>query len=131
MDFKLYYSAGTGGFYDSRINSKIPDDAVEISQQRYSELRQGEMNGKNIVPNEQGLPNLSAEMSDSSKTQSERSWRNSELSRSDIELNKVQDADPKANGTVSQWRDYRKALRAWPESKDFLNKDKRPVAPDA
>lgn len=61
----------------------------------------------------------------------ERAWRNKELVRSDIELNKVQDSDPKVKGTVSQWRDYRKALRAWPENTDFPNKDKRPLAPDA
>ena len=61
----------------------------------------------------------------------ERGWRNKELVRSDIELNKVQDTDPQAKGTVSQWREYRKALRAWPENKDFPNKGKRPVSPDA
>lgn len=61
----------------------------------------------------------------------ERYWRDSELIRSDIELYKVQDSDPKAVGTVAGWREYRKALRAWPEHKDFPNKEKRPVSPDA
>lgn len=61
----------------------------------------------------------------------ERVWRNIEINRADIELNKVQDSDPKAKGAVSQWREYRKALRAWPEHADFPNKEKRPVAPDA
>ena len=61
----------------------------------------------------------------------ERAWRDSELIRSDIELYKVQDSDPKAVGIVAGWREYRKALRAWPEHKDFPNKEKRPVSPDA
>ena len=61
----------------------------------------------------------------------ERAWRDSELIRADIELYKVQDIDPKAVGTVAGWREYRKALRAWPEHKDFPNKEKRPVSPDA
>ena len=61
----------------------------------------------------------------------ERLWRDAELARADIELNKVQDSDPKAVGTVAGWREYRKALRAWPEHKDFPNKEKRPVPPDA
>lgn len=61
----------------------------------------------------------------------ERSWRDVELIRADIELNKVQDSDPKSKGSVSAWREYRKALRAWPEHQDFPDKSKRPVAPDA
>jgi len=63
-------------------------------------------------------------------TSSEIAWRDSELTRSDFELNKVQDSDPKAKGSVSDWRNYRKALRSWPESLDFPNKDKRPLSPD-
>lgn len=61
----------------------------------------------------------------------ERVWRDKELLRADIELYKVQDSDPKAVGSVAQWREYRKALRSYPESEGFPNKDKRPVAPDA
>lgn len=61
----------------------------------------------------------------------ERLWRDSELDRADIELYKVQDSDPKAKGSVSEWREYRKALRAYPESEGFPNKESRPVAPDA
>lgn len=61
----------------------------------------------------------------------ERLWRDSELARADIELYKVQDSDPKAKGSVSEWREYRKALRAYPESEVFPNQESRPVAPDA
>lgn len=61
----------------------------------------------------------------------ERLWRDSELSRADIELYKVQDSDPKSKGSVSEWREYRKALRAYPESEGFPNQESRPVAPDA
>lgn len=54
-------------------------------------------------------------------------WRNQELFRADIELNKVQDG--MGVGTVSAWRTYRCQLRNWPEHPDFPCKDKRPVAP--
>ena len=59
----------------------------------------------------------------------ERIWRNAELGRADIELNKVQDG--MGRGTVSQWREYRCSLRDWPENQDFPDSTKRPVAPDA
>lgn len=59
----------------------------------------------------------------------ERLWRNAELARADIELNKVQDGV--GSGTVSAWREYRCALRDWPEDSNFPQADKRPTAPDA
>lgn len=60
----------------------------------------------------------------------ERKWRDCELRRADVELSKVQDSDPNAKGTVGDWREYRKQLRAWPSSKDFPNQAFRPKAPD-
>lgn len=58
-----------------------------------------------------------------------RDWRNSELVRADIAVNKVQDGD-KTIGTLKSWRDYRVALRAWPEAEGFPAVTSRPVAPD-
>lgn len=59
----------------------------------------------------------------------ERVWRNGELDRADIELNKVQDG--MGTGTVSAWREYRCLLRNWPENEFFPDSTKRPAAPDA
>lgn len=59
----------------------------------------------------------------------EKLWRNTELSRADIELNKVQDGV--GVGSVAAWRQYRIDLRNWPEDKEFPNPAARPVAPDA
>ena len=61
----------------------------------------------------------------------ERIWRDGELVRADEELNKVQDSDPKAVGTVTQWREYRRALRGIPELEGFPSSHVRPVAPDS
>lgn len=58
-----------------------------------------------------------------------REWRNAELARADIELYKAQDGD-KTVGTIKSWRDYRVALRAWPQTEGFPSMDTRPVAPD-
>lgn len=58
----------------------------------------------------------------------ERAWRNGELDRADIELNRVQDG--MGHGTVGEWREYRCALRDWPEHVSFPDAAGRPVAPD-
>lgn len=59
----------------------------------------------------------------------ERIWRDRELSRADVEINKVQDGE--GTGTVKAWREYRVALRAYPSKEGFPNIKLRPVAPDA
>ena len=56
-----------------------------------------------------------------------RLWRDAELTRADIELNKVQDG--MGIGTVTQWRSYRVALRNWPTTDGWPDSTK-PVAPD-
>jgi hypothetical protein len=58
----------------------------------------------------------------------ERSWRDQELARSDIELYKIQDGGV---GTVGTWRTYRVALRDLPNHVDFPLSTARPSAPDA
>jgi hypothetical protein len=68
---------------------------------------------------------LSSGLSDS---EAERLWRNNELARADIELNKSADGD--GVGTVEAWRSYRKDLRAYPSQEFFPDKTKRPRAPD-
>lgn len=57
----------------------------------------------------------------------EKFWRNAELKRADVELNKVQDGV--GTGTVAGWRAYRCALRDWPAHEKFPDEDYRPVAP--
>ena len=59
----------------------------------------------------------------------ERAWRDEELKRADIELNKVQDGV--GVGVVGDWREYRCLLRDWPEHASFPDSEFRPVAPDA
>ena len=59
------------------------------------------------------------------RPQEERVWRNLELAKADIELNKVQDG--RGTGLVSDWRDYRNALRDWPEHESFPDSVFRPT----
>lgn len=54
-------------------------------------------------------------------------WRDQELARADLELNKV--LDGMGTGTEQEWRDYRCKLRNWPDSKSFPKT--KPQSPDA
>lgn len=56
-----------------------------------------------------------------------RELRNSELSRADIMLNRVQDGET-GIGTQKAWRAYRVELRNWPDTESFPLD--APVAPD-
>jgi hypothetical protein len=38
MNTQKYYSKTTSGFYDSAINTEMPDDVVAISDEKYEEL---------------------------------------------------------------------------------------------
>jgi hypothetical protein len=57
-----------------------------------------------------------------------REQRDTELARADIQLLKVEDG-AKGLGTQKAWREYRNALRNWPETENFP--EVMPVAPDA
>lgn len=56
----IYYSPATSGLYpDGEKYNSLPPDAVEITEELYSELINGQSAGKNITPNGSGLPYLS------------------------------------------------------------------------
>lgn len=56
----------------------------------------------------------------------ERAWRDSELLKADVEVNKAVDS---AHQSESAWRQYRVALRYWPQSPEFPDSSARPAAP--
>lgn len=54
-----YYSNETNGFYDSEINGDdIPQDAVEITDEKWMELLNGQSGGKIISADDNGYPVL-------------------------------------------------------------------------
>ncbi len=53
---KLYYSAKTGGFYDSHIHQTLPDDAVAITAQTHQALLNANAQGARIEANAGGTP---------------------------------------------------------------------------
>ncbi len=69
------------------------------------------------------------EPTDEEKAATERSWRDAELRRADIEINKDEDAAGVFDAVP--WRTYRAELRDWPADPTFPDPAYRPVAPDA
>lgn len=126
-----YYSASTQGFYTSEVNEdNIPSDCIEITEEYKAYLLSTESSSKRIAPDDNGYPIIvDVIISDSNKIIIERAWRDVELIRADFELNKVQDSDKKAIGTVTTWREYRKSLRDWPQDIGFPDSSKRPISP--
>lgn len=126
----MFYSPSTNSFYLPNVHKQIPEDAVHESEWNYThmELVSGQSSELMIAPDSDGLPTLMPrEKSFEQIVAEERKWRDIELSRADIELNKVQDGV--GVGTVSAWRAYRCGLRDWPTHDKFPNTAYRPVAP--
>lgn len=126
---KIFYNPEDEGFYHDGIQSSIPDSAIQISEKQYKDFRYEQSKGKVVKLVDNNFIYSPREITKQEVESLEDIWVSSELVVAGEELDKVQDSDPKAFGTVSQWREYRKALRAWPDHKDFPNKESRPVSP--
>lgn len=123
---KVYYDDLTKGFYQDDIHKRIPKTAIEIPDALRWKLLTDSSAGAEIVVID-GVVTTRVVPADLENI--ERCWRDEQLLKADLELYKVQDADPKAVGTVAEWREYRKLLRAWPENSNFPNKSYRPLMP--
>lgn len=57
-----FYSKSTKGFYSEEVNSNIPSDAVEIKDEIWLSLLDGQSKGKKIEPDENGFPILTGSL---------------------------------------------------------------------
>lgn len=131
---KIFYSSFKNSWYPEDFlqdYTYLPDDLIEISESVYEEfVLNPSPVGKKYKYIDGKFQWVDIEKSPEEFSIEEKYWRDCELQRADYELNKVQDSDPKAIGTVGEWRNYRKELRNWPENKDFPDQMKRPISPD-
>lgn len=135
----LFSSKTTGGFYDDSIHSaeQIPLDAVEIPQKLHAALHEGQSMGKRVSSSEDGYPILidPPEQSSESFAALERIWRDGQLVMTDGMVARHRDeleGDSETTLSVEQYLElqgYRRALRSWPEGKEFPLLDHRPIAP--
>lgn len=107
----LYFSASTGGFYDSEIHGKaIPKGAVEITAADHAALLAAQADGKMIAADKQGNPiaiDRPAPTADEIMA-SVRRKRDALLAASD--WTQVLDA-PLSAEAKEAWAEYRQALR--------------------
>ena len=136
MTVKYYYSPSLDSFYPADFKKEYvaannwPTDLIDTHEDVFKEFSSQRDGLVRAVSPDGVLIWQPSVPSTEEITQQEIFWRNSELFRADIELYKVQDSDPKAGGSVSEWRNYRKSLRQWPEDVNFPNKEFRPKSPD-
>ncbi|HWH89659.1 MAG TPA: hypothetical protein VNV36_23150, partial [Pseudomonas sp.] len=72
---------------------------------------------------------LDAELDLDIKTKEELRWIAQALLLAAQEIYKHEDQDPTATASEDGWRQYRVALRAWPQHASFPDMDKRPTPP--
>lgn len=134
----IFYSATTGGFYDSSENNYIPEDALEITSERHAALLAGPASGLRIIADENGLPVLAnpLPLPENVLISNERFWRDGQLAATDGLVSRHRDElEGESVTTLTsahyiQLQAYRRELRKWPESGDFPLIDYRPEAPD-
>lgn len=136
---KHFYSDKAKAFYIEDLRAAYeaagtwPDDAIAITEEQYEALLEGLGDVTKVIKvdakKKLKLGNRSSSELKEINVAQERSWRDLELTRADVELLKAEDGD--GVGEPSDWRKYRVALRAWPSASKFPDKSFRPVAPDA
>jgi len=131
-----FYSQSTKTTYLMGLHTSIPDDAVEISDERYLSVIGNPSPGKIRVHDELGLPYLidAPEVLLDPAAQ-ERQWRDAELSSFMWLRERHRDQLEIATATTltsEQFKEllvYMQSLRDWPQSPDFPQAEHRPVAP--
>jgi hypothetical protein len=110
---KYYYSNLMKGFFCKEIHGKnIPEDSIEITQEKYRELLKKSDEGKNISVNEKKEIILEDPIPKKITWEEVRMKRNEFLKESDWIV--LEDANPKPS--KKDWVDYREKLRKIPQN---------------
>lgn len=126
-----YYSANTKGFYDSNVHTadRIPVDAKEVSEERYVELFELQMQGRCIIPSKKGpvdVDPLDAISKEEALT-GLRYMRDIYLKESDYSM--YPDV-PMSDEKRAEWTAYRQALRELPANTKNPKKPIWPIKPE-
>lgn len=123
MKEQYFYSASRRGFYPRSMKEAYeksdngwPDDAVEITAEKYNALLRGQENGKEITPDANGKPVLTDPIIDwKAKAESQRqsllTSANTTIAdwRTELQLDVISDED---KASLIKWMAYIKVLKA-------------------
>lgn len=124
----MFYFSVTDGFLSSKIHGKnIPANAVQISDQVYGELLNGQNNGQVIQLDADGLPVVVAPPgpTDEQLAIIERAWRDQALSSAvgirDRHRDQLEIGAPTtlSGEQFTELLVYMQALREWPQADSF------------
>lgn len=133
----VFFSPGTGYFYDDQINSVIPDDAREITADLRDYLLAQQAGGRQVVADTYGDPVLTPQPPVDPEVMAtiERQWRDAQLLATDGIVSRHRDELEEGIATTltaeqyAELQAYRRALRDWPSAGSFPSIDERPSAP--
>ncbi|WJM53929.1 phage tail assembly chaperone [Pseudomonas asiatica] len=133
----IFFSPGTGYFYDDQINSVIPDDAREITADLRDYLLAQQAGGRQVVADTYGDPVLTLPPPADPEVMATigRQWRDAQLLATDGIVSRHRDeleAGVTTTLTDEQYAElqaYRRELRDWPSDGSFPSINERPQAP--
>lgn len=133
----VFYSPGTGFFYDDEVCSFIPDDVCEFAAEDRDALLAQVGEGRYLVCGPDGLPVLMDAPAQSQEVlaEIERYWRSVQLTATDGVVSRHRDELEDGSETTlstaqyTELQAYRRSLRNWPEAGEFPLIEHRPTAP--
>ncbi|MHB2246442.1 phage tail protein [Pseudomonas fitomaticsae] len=133
----IFFSASECGFYDDAINSDMPNDSVEVSDERRHSILDGQSAGMVVAADEFGGPILIDRPPPSAEAlaAAERVWRDRQLAATDPLVSRHRDEVEEGGPTsitpeqYAELHGYRRLLRDWPQGEQFPLVDHRPLAP--
>lgn len=116
----IYFSKTTSGFYNDEINTDIPDDSVEISEEDYAALLAAQSDGKIITADANGNPVAIDRLPPTVEqlTLIAEKTRDSLLATAAIRIAPLQDAVDLGMATSAE----QAALTAWKQYRVVLNR---------
>ncbi|WP_282410695.1 phage tail protein [Pseudomonas sp. PS02303] len=134
----VFYSPGTGYFYDDRVSTFIPEDAHEFAAEERDALLAQVSNGRRLVCGPDGLPVLMDAFAQSPDelAEIERYWRSVQLTTTDGIVTRHRDEVEEGSPTTltleqyAELQAYRRLLRNWPEAGEFPLSEHRPSVPE-
>ncbi|MHC8340691.1 phage tail assembly chaperone [Pseudomonas sp. HLT2-19-2] len=134
---KRFYSRSTGNTYLAGYHTRLPEDAVEIDDERYSAVIANPKAGTDRSHDDQGLPVLVelAPLSEEQLLQEAKAWRDNEFARVVWLRDRHRDELELMKATTLSDTDYQallvylQALRKWPQANKFPSKRSRPKKP--